>query len=98
GVALELPSRRRQAGAGLVAQEQHAAELLFQRLDARADRRLADVEPPGGAAEVAGRDDGEEGAGEFGIQAPPCFISTCPISSANGSRLPNAKRGPILTQ
>ena len=54
GMALKLAPGRRQCGAGLVANEQRAAELLFERANARADRRLADVQALRRRDEVAG--------------------------------------------
>src|SRR3546814_8309664 len=75
GVLLELPPGRRQRGAALVAHEEGAAEMLLQRMDARAHRRLGDVEPLGGADEAAGGDDGQESARQFRVHG------TFPISA-----------------
>jgi hypothetical protein len=57
GVLLEAPPGIGDGRAGLVAGEEPAAELLLERPDARADRRLLDVQPFGGADEAAGGHD-----------------------------------------
>jgi len=61
-VAHELLAGGGQRGAGLVAHEQARADRLFQRAHARADGRLRDVQPLGGAHEAAAGDDVEKGA------------------------------------
>src|SRR5690606_8486552 len=66
-VLLEHASGRRQRRAGLVALEQAASELLLERLDPCADRRLRNAEFLRGLDEVAGGDDGKERACELGI-------------------------------
>jgi hypothetical protein len=67
GVALKLPACRGEHRARLVAHEQLAAELILQREDAGRDGGLADMKAVGGADEIAGADDREKRAGEFGI-------------------------------
>ena len=52
GVPLKLPAGRCQRRARLVADEEHATELVFQRADVRADSRLADMKPVRGADEI----------------------------------------------
>jgi len=49
----ELPARRCQRRARFVADEQHAAELVFQRMNARADSRPAFTKPVRGADKVS---------------------------------------------
>ena len=49
----ELAARGGQHHAARHALEQRDAELVLERLDLRADRRLADVQPLGGAGQVA---------------------------------------------
>jgi hypothetical protein len=44
-----------------------APELLFQRVDSRAHGRLRHVQPLRRTVEVAGGNDGEEGAGKLGF-------------------------------
>ena len=67
GVALKLPAGRRQRGAGFVANEQRAAELLLERVNARAHRRLADMQPLRRRDEIARGHHGQESSGKFGI-------------------------------
>ena len=67
GVTLELPPGGRQHRAGLVAHEQHAAELLLERVNARRHGGLADVEAIRGSDETAVGDDAEERAGKFSV-------------------------------
>jgi len=74
GMAEELLARGRQAGAGLVAHEEASAKLILERADARADRRLADMQALRGADEAAGGNDGEEGANQFDVHAA-CLLT-----------------------
>ena len=67
GVALKLPAGRRQRGAGLVAHEQRAAELLLERVNARADGGLADMETLGRGDEIARGHHRQERPGQFGV-------------------------------
>lgn len=66
-VLLKLPAGGCQRRAGFVADEEHAAELVFQRVDARADGRLADVKPVRGADEVSARNHRQKGPGELRV-------------------------------
>ena len=50
---------------GLRPHDQHATDLLLERLDALAHRRRRDVQPPRGGLERALVDDGGDGGGEF---------------------------------
>jgi hypothetical protein len=52
GVPLKLSTGRRQRCASLAADKERAAKLVFERVNARADRRLADVKPVSGADEA----------------------------------------------
>ena len=61
-VQLKLPASRCQRRAGLVADEEHATELVFQRMDAHADGRLAYMKPVRGADEVSTRDNRQKGS------------------------------------
>jgi len=60
-IAPELAAGLGQLDARMGAGEQGAAEIVFQRLDARADRRLGDVEALRRAVEAAAGGDFEEG-------------------------------------
>jgi hypothetical protein len=52
GVPLNLSTGRRQRCASRAADKERAAKLVFERVNARADRRLADVKPVRGADEA----------------------------------------------
>ena len=52
GMSLKLPTGRRECCASLVPDKERAAQLVFKRVNARADRRLADVKPVSGADEA----------------------------------------------
>ncbi|MCS3478250.1 hypothetical protein M2212_005096 [Bradyrhizobium elkanii] len=93
GVALKLPARRRQRGAGLVAHEQHAAELLLERVDAGADGRLADMQPLRRGDEVAGAHHRQERPGQFGIHGASTFESIKSISKAPALRMSKSRTG-----
>ena len=95
GVTLELHPGRRQRGARLVADEQRAAQLAFERLDAGAHRRLTDMEPLGRVDEIAGRHHCQEGSGQFRVHAP--FKSNRSISKAAFSQMSKFKRTKHLT-
>ena len=58
GVPLRLPTGRRERGANLVADKQRAAQLVFERLSARADSRP--VKLVRGACEASTRQDGQK--------------------------------------
>ena len=60
GVAQEGRAGRRQLDSPARAGEQRAAQLLLQRADLLAERRLGDVQARGGAAEVQLLGDGDE--------------------------------------
>ena len=65
--------------------EQRDAEVLLQRLDVPAERRLAEAELPGGGRERAFGDDGGEAAPErpvgcSGIRAEALFMHECQSS------------------
>jgi len=64
----ELLARRSQVGAVAVAHEQLPADLVLQRADARAHRRLRDMQPVGRPEKAAGIDDFKEGPGAIDIQ------------------------------
>lgn len=66
-VPLKLPASRCQRRARFVADEEHATELVFQRMDARADSRLAYVKPVGGADEVSARNNRQKGSSKLCI-------------------------------
>ena len=83
GMALELPARRRQRGARLVAHEQRAAELLFKRVDTRADGGLADMESIRGGDEIARGHHRQECPGQFGVHGSQILQSTMSISKAS---------------
>ena len=87
GMTLKLPARRRQRGAGLVANEQRATELLLERMNARADSRLADVETLRSGDEIARGHHGQERSGQFGIHGAQNLQSTISISNAAASRM-----------
>ncbi len=61
GIRQKARAQRGQADTAAVAREQRPAQLLLQRLDAGADRRLRDRERPRGAAEAALAHDPLEG-------------------------------------
>jgi PAS domain S-box-containing protein len=67
-VAQELLAGRRERRAILVTDKKRPAELLFQRPDARADRRLTQVELFGRAHKAACPDNLQKGSREFDIQ------------------------------
>ena len=71
GVAQELLAGRSERGSILVADKKRPAELLLQRPDAGADRRLAQVELFGRAHKAACSDDLQKGSCEFDIQGVP---------------------------
>jgi len=52
GVPLKLSTGRRQRCTSLAADKERAAKFVFERVNARADRRLADVKPVSGADEA----------------------------------------------
>jgi hypothetical protein len=62
-VAQEALAGRRQPRPGLVADEQPAAELVLERTDPGAHRRLGDVETAGGGNKAARLGDLEESPG-----------------------------------
>jgi hypothetical protein len=62
-----LAAGRRERCAGFVADKQGAAELVFKRVNARADGRLADVEPIRRTDEVSRCNNREKGSGQFGV-------------------------------
>ena len=62
GGGQELAARGRQHHAARDALEQRDAELVLERLDLRAHRGLADVQPLGGARQMTELGDGSEAA------------------------------------
>jgi len=66
-VQLKLPASRCQRRAGLVADEEHATELVFQRMDASADSRLANVKPIRCADKVSTRNNRQKGSSKLRV-------------------------------
>jgi len=66
-VTKKLLTSRREGCSAFVSHEQRPPKLLLEGADPCADRRLTDIEPLSGPNEVPGRNDLEEGSGEFGI-------------------------------
>jgi hypothetical protein len=92
-VPLKLPAGRRQRRTSLVADEERATQLVFKCMNARADRRLADVKSIRGTDEVAHCNDREEGSGQFGVHWHVPLISIVQISSVDIIRLSKVFRG-----
>jgi hypothetical protein len=76
GVPLKLPAGRRERCTGLVADKERAAQLVFKGVNARADRRLADMKSIRGTNEISGCNDREEGSSQLRIHGRPPLIST----------------------
>ena len=87
-VPLKLAPGRRKRCASLVADEQCAAQLIFKGVNARADRRLADVEAIRGTDEISGCNNGEKGSGQLGVHGlRPFFVSMKRIKRRSVFRL-----------
>ena len=89
GILHEPTPGSSQSGACPIADEQLGAQLRFQILDARADRRLGHVNPLGGLEETAVCGDGEKCPGLIDVQigALLYLISSYTIRIADKFRL-----------
>jgi hypothetical protein len=74
-VPLKLPASRCQRRARFVAHEEHATELVFQRMNSCADSRLAYMKPIRGADKVSTRNNRQKGSSELCVHRERLFVS-----------------------
>ena len=74
-VPLKLPASRCQRRARFVAHEEHATELVFQRMNSCADSRLAYMKPIRGADKVSTRDNRQKGSSQLRVHRKHPFVS-----------------------
>jgi hypothetical protein len=83
-VLLEVPARSRESRPAFVADEERAAQRVFQRVDPRTHRRLRHMKPIRSAHEIARRHHRQESPRQFGVQSLfPSIKSTSSILSAD---------------